>query len=100
MFCEVYQMASRWLKQWARRAVLVTAVAVLGLLAAGCGGEAEAAGTAGRGKLQVVTTTGQIGDIARNVGGELVEVTALMGPGVDPHLYVASEGDVDRLVKA
>jgi manganese/zinc/iron transport system substrate-binding protein len=47
-----------------------------------------------------VATTGQIADIAREVGGDLVEVTALMGPGVDPHLYVASEGDVDRLVRA
>ena len=64
------------------------------------GGEAAASDIAGSGKLQVVTTTGQIGDMARHVGGELVEVTALMGPGVDPHLYVASEGDVDRLVQA
>ncbi len=47
-----------------------------------------------------MTTTGQIGDIARHVGGEFVAVTSLMGPGVDPHLYVASEGDVDRLVQA
>jgi manganese/zinc/iron transport system substrate-binding protein len=50
--------------------------------------------------LRVVATTGQVADIARNVGGDRVEVTALMGPGVDPHLYVASEGDVDRLVQA
>ena len=67
---------------------------------AACGGAAEASDGGGEEKLQIVTTTGQIGDIARHVGGEFVEVTALMGPGVDPHLYVASEGDVDRLVKA
>jgi manganese/zinc/iron transport system substrate-binding protein len=41
-----------------------------------------------------------IADIARNVGGERVQVTALMGPGVDPHLYKASEGDVIRLQEA
>src|SRR5512145_2698944 len=41
-----------------------------------------------------------IADIVKNVGGERVQVTALMGPGVDPHLYKASEGDVIRLQEA
>lgn len=50
--------------------------------------------------LQVVATTGMVADVARNVGGERVRVTALMGPGVDPHLYKASEGDVRRLFRA
>lgn len=52
------------------------------------------------GKLSVVTTTGMIADAAKNIGGNLVEVTALMGAGVDPHLYKASAKDVDRLGKA
>jgi manganese/zinc/iron transport system substrate-binding protein len=52
------------------------------------------------GRLNVVTTTGMIGDIVKNVGGEYVEVISLMGPGVDPHLYKASEGDVTRLQSA
>jgi manganese/zinc/iron transport system substrate-binding protein len=52
------------------------------------------------GILNVVTTTGMIADIVKNIGGEHVEVTALMGPGVDPHLYKASEGDVQRLQSA
>jgi manganese/zinc/iron transport system substrate-binding protein len=52
------------------------------------------------GTLNIVTTTGQIADAVTNVGGELVSVRALMGPGVDPHLYVASAGDVDRLQAA
>lgn len=52
------------------------------------------------GKLNVVTTTGMIGDIVKNVGGDYVEVISLMGPGVDPHLYKASEGDVTRLQSA
>lgn len=41
-----------------------------------------------------------IADVAKNVGGDKVEVAALMGAGVDPHLYKASEGDVSRLTKA
>ncbi len=52
------------------------------------------------GKLRVVTTIGMITDIVKNVGAERVEVTGLMGPGVDPHLYKASAGDVQRLTSA
>jgi manganese/zinc/iron transport system substrate-binding protein len=52
------------------------------------------------GKLNVVTTIGMIADIVKVVGGEHVEVTGLMGPGVDPHLYKASEGDVTSLQNA
>lgn len=52
------------------------------------------------GKLSVVTTTGMIADAAKNIGGDFVAVTALMGAGVDPHLYKASAKDVDRLGKA
>ncbi len=51
-------------------------------------------------RLEIVTTTGMIADIVRNIGGEAVNVTALMGPGVDPHLYKASEGDVGRMANA
>jgi manganese/zinc/iron transport system substrate-binding protein len=63
------------------------------VILAGCAG-----GTArDDGRLSVVATTGQVADLARQVGGEHVRVTALMGPGIDPHLYKASAGDVDRL---
>jgi manganese/zinc/iron transport system substrate-binding protein len=48
-------------------------------------------------KLRVVATTGMIADLARHIGGDSVEVLALMGPGVDPHLYKATQGDLGRL---
>ncbi|MCG8474150.1 MAG: zinc ABC transporter substrate-binding protein [Cytophagales bacterium] len=51
----------------------------------------------GNGKLQLVTTTTMITDLTKIVGGEWVEVQGLMGSGVDPHLYKASEGDVTKL---
>jgi manganese/zinc/iron transport system substrate-binding protein len=51
---------------------------------------------AGR-QIRVVTTTGMLADLVQNVGGERVQVQGLMGPGVDPHGYKASEGDVTRL---
>lgn len=52
------------------------------------------------GKLKVVTTTGMIYDAVRNVAGDYVDVTALMGPGVDPHLYKATQGDLQKLTDA
>lgn len=66
------------------------------LAVAGCGGDA-AAETADDGRLSVVTTIGQIADAATIIGGEHVRVTSLMGAGTDPHLYVASIRDVDKL---
>lgn len=50
--------------------------------------------------LKVVATTGMIADTARNIAGDRADVRALMGPGVDPHLYKATPGDVRALQKA
>ena len=41
-----------------------------------------------------------ITDLVENIGGEKVVVEGLMGAGVDPHLYKASEGDVSKLSAA
>jgi manganese/zinc/iron transport system substrate-binding protein len=80
--------------------ISIALLGVMSLLTA-CGqaaGEAEA--DFSQRPIRVVTTVGMIGDIVQNVGGEHVEVTNLMGPGVDPHLYKASEGDVSRMAEA
>jgi manganese/zinc/iron transport system substrate-binding protein len=50
--------------------------------------------------VRIVATTGMVADVFREVGGPCVEVVALMGPGIDPHLYRASAGDVERLSRA
>ena len=52
------------------------------------------------GKLNVVTTTSMITDLVKNIGGDYINLQGLMGSGVDPHLYKASEGDVTKLVNA
>jgi manganese/zinc/iron transport system substrate-binding protein len=41
-----------------------------------------------------------IADLAGIIGGDRVAVTGLMGPGVDPHLYRPSAGDVRALEEA
>lgn len=66
------------------------------LLAAALGAGAALAGEPPR----VVATTGMVGDVARTVAGECAAVEVLMGPGVDPHLFKASAGDVRTLQRA
>ncbi len=51
-------------------------------------------------KFTVVTTTSMITDLVKNIGGDKIIVEGLMGAGVDPHLYKASEGDVLKLAEA
>jgi manganese/zinc/iron transport system substrate-binding protein len=50
--------------------------------------------------LNVTTTVGMIADVVQNVGGSCVEVSALMGPGTDPHSYQLSARDVRSLQNA
>jgi manganese/zinc/iron transport system substrate-binding protein len=52
------------------------------------------------GPLEAVATTGMIADVLRNVAGDHVEVTQLMGQGVDPHLYKATRSDVTAMLRA
>ena len=54
------------------------------------------AADASSGPLRVLATTGMIADVAARIAGPHARVEALMGPGVDLHLYKASEGDVRR----
>jgi len=51
-------------------------------------------------KLTIVTTTGMIADTARIIGGEHVDVSNLMGSGVDPHAYRQTRSDIVKLSKA
>jgi len=50
--------------------------------------------------LMITTTIGMIADVVANIGQEHVEVEALMGPGVDPHYYIATQGDIRKLEEA
>ena len=51
-------------------------------------------------ELRVVCTTGMVGDAVESLLGEGVELRVLMGPGVDPHLYKATQGDIEALTRA
>lgn len=51
-------------------------------------------------KLLIVGTSMMVGDAIEQLVGDATEVVTLMGPGVDPHYYMASQGDVKVLRKA
>ncbi len=77
-----------------RRSLLMTAAAAAAPAALPLHGFAAGA------PLSVVATTGMIADAARQVGGEAVEVRALMGPGVDPHSYRQTRTDIVAMTRA
>ena len=94
-------------RAWHRIALAIAACVIAAAFMIGCGGDKASEGdgaknTTGNGeaRLRVVATTGQVGDLVRNIGGSRVELSVLMGPGIDPHLYKASAGDVERLRRA
>ena len=65
-----------------------------GLMSAGCKqGVTPATG----GKIRVVCTTTMVGDLVKRVGGDRVDVKVIMGPGVDPHTYKPTPGDIADL---
>lgn len=85
------------------RLPLYIGVLVLALLAASCsrsGDRVQGSPAENDGPLRVVATTNIIGDLVQQIAGDRIQLTTLMGPGVDPHLYKASEGDVRRMAQA
>ncbi|MEQ8624329.1 MAG: zinc ABC transporter substrate-binding protein [Vicingaceae bacterium] len=52
------------------------------------------------GPIKIVCTTGMLGDAVENIVGDKASVITLMGSGVDPHLYKATQGDLKNLSNA
>jgi zinc/manganese transport system substrate-binding protein len=71
-------------------------LAVLALSACGAGSD----GGAGSGKIDVVATTTQIGDWARAIGGDAVDVHQILKPNTDPHEYEPRPADVAAVAGA
>jgi manganese/zinc/iron transport system substrate-binding protein len=51
-------------------------------------------------RFTVVATTSLIGDAVKNIVQDHATVITLMGPGVDPHAYKATQQDVKHLLNA
>jgi ABC-type Zn uptake system ZnuABC Zn-binding protein ZnuA len=89
-------------------------ISLILVLAAGCAGPATpddtvtgaaatslptltSAGLEAGEKLRVVATTNIVGDVARQVGGDAIDLTLLLPPGTDPHSYQARPDDLRKL---
>ena len=78
------------------RTVLISALVALTL--AGCGRDDDGGG--GDGRLRVVATTQQLGDFAREVGGDRVAVTTILDGRTDPHEYEPRPSDAAAIAEA
>ena len=112
---------------WRQRLARLAMLLLLGLLLAACGGapgssqpvapeagaehgDEHAAATGGielhavtlapGEKLRIVATTNIVADVVRQVGGDRIELTALLPPGTDPHSYQATPDDLRQLTNA
>jgi len=92
----VLAAAAKALRSRPRAAAPAAAGAALVLLAAGCGGTADG----NPDKVDVVATTTQLGDFAREVGGDAVEVDQILQPNTDPHDYEPRPSDVENAAGA
>ena len=79
------------------RAAIAGGVCAALLAFSGCGG---GAGAAADGRLAVVATTTQVGDLVRNVGGRAVDVHQILAPNTDPHEYEVRPRDVEAVSRA
>ena len=76
--------------------VLLLAVWVL----AGCGHQVASVDKASDGRLQVVTTLFPQYDFARQIGGDHADVSLVLLPGMESHMYDPTPGDMIRISEA
>ena len=86
-------------------ATVAAGLAIITFAAIGCDSNSPAASGEprtfdGEFPIRAVATTGMVADLVRAVGGEHVEVTQLLGSGIDPHLYRATRDDVNTIAGA
>ena len=84
---------SRQISTLSRRHALLGGLGMAAFAGSGVGARAQ-------GQVSIVATTGMIADAARRIGGDLVSVNALMGPGVDPHGYRQTRSDIVAMTRA
>ena len=88
-------------KMETKRKILILAaialIVVFGLIGAITSDRVKQTPTNSDNRLNIVATTTMLSDLVVAIGGDQVKATALMGPGIDPHLYQASAGDVTKM---
>lgn len=92
----------RGTKLWGMLLAVILVMSVLSACGGSAKGEQQSGGNgsgadSGDKKIKVLASIGQIAEPIEVIGGDRVEVTALMGPGVDPHLHQPTQGDIAKL---
>jgi zinc/manganese transport system substrate-binding protein len=72
----------------------------LALAATACGGDDDTAAGAGSGRPQLVVTTSVLGDVVKNLVGDLADVEVVMPAGSSPHEFQASPRQVAAMREA
>ena len=79
--------------------LIITTILIVSILLVGCGNKKDM-NTNDNEKINIVATTTIIGDAVKIIGGDHINLEVLMGSGIDPHLYKASAGDVNKMQNA
>jgi len=74
----------------------IPVVVLASLLLTACGGAAPSEPSG----LKVVTSSTLVGDVTRQVGSDLIELTVLFPPGADPHTFEPRPQDVAAISEA
>jgi zinc/manganese transport system substrate-binding protein len=82
-----------------RAGVLIFAAALIALIA-GCDGGGDTGASGSSGKLRVVATTVQIEALAREVGGDLIDLHGIVPAGADPHEFEPTASDLVAIERA
>lgn len=84
-----------------RRIYLVFGIVICFLMMmTGCGRNISAGNETSSGKLTVVTTLFPQYDFARQIGGEYADVSLVLLPGMESHMYDPTPGDMIRISEA
>lgn len=86
MFTKVYILFTHLIFVHSKYILLLVMISLAGL--PGCNSV-----TSQQSKINVVATTTIVGDIVSNIGGENIDLTVIIGKGVDPHDYQATSAD-------
>jgi zinc/manganese transport system substrate-binding protein len=97
--CAPATQLAMWSK-WSKRVLAAAGIAAAALLAAALRPSSLAAQETGIAKLKVVASFSILADLVRNVGGERVEVAALVGPNGNAHVYSPSPADAKKVSDA
>lgn len=75
-------------------------IVICSLALVSCDSESKKTQASAKDELVICTTTTIVRDAVERIAGDKAKVVSIMGPGVDPHSYKASQGDLRKLREA